>query len=76
MMAILHTLLNLDPDIPVGDRITDWRDFFKDISARDRGEAIASMKDLLEINNSYDIPRPLAFRSDFETNKVVSAYFP
>ena len=74
MMAILHTLLNLDPEVPVGDRIVGWRDFFKGIPARDRGEAIASMSELLEINNSYDLPPPFILERQDEPKKVVCVY--
>ena len=71
MMAILHILLNLDPEVPAGERISGWRDFFKDITAKDRADAIASMNDLLEINNSYDLPPPFILERQDETKKVV-----
>lgn len=75
MMAILHTLLNLNQDVQVGDDISSWREFFKNISARDRGEAIASMNDLLKINNSYDVLPHFLLRKQQQPDRLVGVSF-
>lgn len=59
MMAILHTLLNINDSTILGSRLSGYKDFFAGVSSDIRGESIASQADLLEINNSYDMFHPV-----------------
>ncbi len=59
MMAILHTLLNINDSTVVGPRVAGYKDFFEGVTSDIRGESIANETSLMEINNSYDMQHPI-----------------
>lgn len=59
MMAILHTVLNINDSSILGSRLSGYKDFFSGITSDIRGESIASQGDLLELNNSYEMFHPV-----------------
>ena len=72
-MAILHTLLNLENTVQVGDTISGLRGFFAEIPADIRGQSIAQMDNLLTINNNYDFHHPVLIE-ELKMDKEVCLY--
>lgn len=71
MMAILHTLLNINDSCVLGPRLSGYKDFFSGVTSDIRGESVASQYDLLEINNSYEMIHPIVPEPPSVSKEVV-----
>ena len=74
MMAILHTLLNINNSSVLGPVLSGFKDFFLNLTSDLRGEMVANEDIFFEINNSYEMNHVVIESAESQKEEVPSIF--